>query len=257
MRKKSQLRKKIFCLLITVLLFAPEAWAAADRSDEVNRLTGMIHSGSINKKTEAAKIITRSGFSDRPLFELIRKELEAGYLEQPGNSKHIDLMAWYCKALASSGLAEYKEVLQMIAETTADPKLERYAGQSLAMVDEYAERNTIMADKTYADSGLDAESLKLVNMLKSDMAGLKRDAAKLITRAGSVNPVVYDVVSEELLKGYEKALDKTSVDALAWLCKALAASGDAKHKEALQLVATTSDNPKLVKYAEQAYDSIE
>ncbi len=48
------------------------------------------------------------------------------------------MMAWLCKALASSGLREYKKTLEKAANTTINSKLKKYAKQSLNLISEYS-----------------------------------------------------------------------------------------------------------------------
>jgi hypothetical protein len=43
-------------------------------------------------------------------------------------------MAWLCKALASSGMSEYKTTLQKVIDTTLNKKLRKYAKQALDML---------------------------------------------------------------------------------------------------------------------------
>jgi len=95
----------------------------------------------------------------------------------------------------------------------------------------------------------------LINMLKSDSMNVKRDAAKMIIRKLYTDQDLYEVVNEELLKGYPTASDKVSIDTMAWLCKALGASGNEKYKETLQKV-KKSDNSKLAEFAAIGYDML-
>ena len=94
----------------------------------------------------------------------------------------------------------------------------------------------------------------LKNMLKSDLMKVKKKAAQIITRRAYTDQDLYEVVNEELLKGYPTASDK-SIDTMAWLCKALGTSGNEKYKETLQKV-KNSDNPKLAKFAAIGYDML-
>ena len=167
-------------------------------------------------------------------------------------------MAWLCKALASSGISDYKKTLEMVANTTINPKLQKYAAQSLGMVEEYARRNAIMADNRYAGKNLSPEIIRYINMLKSDIPRLKKDAAKKVSRSNFTDHTLFDVISEELLKGCQiMSDDREHIDAMAWLCKALAASGMAKYKAVLEQVVANSGNPKLQKYAQQSLDLLD
>ena len=232
-----------------------EIKAAADRSIEVEQYVEIFTSGTLSRRIAAAKEITRSGLSDPKLFDLINAQLLDNYL-QSGGKDHVDYMAWLCKALASSGLPQYKPTLEKVAATTTDPKLQRYAKQSLELFEQYAKMNKVMAGEGNASSDRDPEVAKIINMLKSDMMKLKRDAAKMVTRKDYGDPVIYEVINNELLAGYAAAADNTAVDTMAWLCKALATSDNPAYKETLRKIADSSGNAKLATHAKKALKSM-
>lgn len=243
-------------LLAAFLFLTPtEINAFADQSKKVGQYIEILNSGTLSRQIDAAKEITKSGLSDPVLFDLINTQLLANYLTASG-SEQVDYMAWLCKALASSGIEKYKQTLLEIAETTKNSKLERYARQSLENFTEYAEINKIISDKGNAIPDRDPEVTKIINMLRSDMMKLKRDAAKMVTRKDYSEPVIYEIINDELLAGYAAATDKVAVDAMAWLCMALATSTDHLHKETLKKIADNSSNPKLTKYANKALESM-
>lgn len=243
-------------LLAAFLFFTPtEIKASMDRSKEVRQYIEILNSGTLSRQINAAKEITNSGLSDPELFDLINTQLLDNYLESSGTD-HGDYMAWLCKALASSGLDKYKPTLEKIVETTKDSKLERYAMQSLEKFEEYAEINKIISDEGNASPDRDPEVTKIINMLKSDMMKLKRDAAKMVTRKDYSDPAIYEIINDDLLAGYTSANDDLTVDAMSWLCKALATSGNPQHKVTLSEIAENAGNSKLAKYANKALKSM-
>ena len=214
----------------------------SDRSEEVTQYIEILKHRNVYSKIEAAKIITRSGFTDQKLFDVIEQELLEQYLVSE-SSEQIDYMAWLCKALASSGMERYKPTLEKVHQTSENKKIKKYAEQSLNLFDQYAERSKIISDDKYAIPGRDPEVARLMNMLSSDVMTVKRDAAKLITRNSYSDPDLFVVVNDELLKGYNQSDDNT-LDTMAWLCKALAYSGDANYKKTLQKIIDTSKQQK-------------
>ncbi len=266
----------VFVTAIIILygISAGNAFAEEDRSEEINKYLTMLQSKSITQRVTAAKLITRSGLSDKTLFDFINKDLLNRYQpnvpdkpvsydmeeddewmvsgQSDADKLHIDEMAWLCKALASSGLPEYKETLEIIVYTTTNQKLKQYARQSIRLVDEYTERNAIMANGNNSIQGLSPAKTRLINMLKSDNYSLKRDAAKMLIRSGESDEVLYGVVNEELLKSHRlKTGDNLHIDAMAWMCKALGSSGMSKYRETLQEIIETTKNTKLKTYAKQ------
>ncbi|MGY8832622.1 MAG: hypothetical protein ACKVIS_24440, partial [Pseudomonadales bacterium] len=59
-----------------------------------------------------------------------------------------------------------------------------------------------------------------------------------------------------LLQKYRSASDNPTSDALAWVCKALASSGNGRYKPVLSEVVANSDNRKLDRHCEKAADSL-
>jgi hypothetical protein len=98
---------------------------------------------------------------------------------------------------------------------------------------------------------------KYVNLLRSGNPRNKADAGKLIVREGIKDTAVLDVAEAELLKGYlSSGDDRAAVDAMAWLCKALGASGNGKYRATLQTVAAKAPHSKLQKHARQSLEQL-
>ena len=77
-----------------------------------------------------------------------------------------------------------------------------------------------------------------------------RTAAKTIASKRMYTPEVLDACEEVLKQRYsEKINDSTHVDAMAWLCKILGASGDTKYRTLLDEVSRARVHRKLRGYA--------
>ena len=99
------------------------------------------------------------------------------------------------------------------------------------------------------------EAAALMKGLESTSRSARIDAAKQITQAGLTDGALYDRVAALLQAGYVEAVEANAVDEMAWLCKALAASGDTRHQPLLEEIATQAPSPKLQKYARESIDS--
>jgi len=230
------------------------AIAGTDRSAEINKYIEMLGSASLKARIDAAKLISRSGLTDPGLFSIINENLLNGYNTNSLDKDHIDEMSWMCKALASSGSEDYSSTLEKIIQTATSQKLKKYAKQSLALLSEYAQRNKLLNDTTNNDPNLSLEVNKYINMLKSDSITLQKDAAKSIYRGQFSEKPLFDVLNDELLKGYKTASlnDRNRLDTLAWMCKALSSSGMVEYKQTLKEIIENSSNEKLKKYARQS-----
>lgn len=254
MNKMNQIFLIVSFSMIIGVCSIPSVIAGYDRSNEVNQYMAMLESTSLTTRIDAAKQISRSGLTDLKLFNYIKDELLRKYALNPNNADHIDEMAWLCKALAASGNSEYIPVLKTVVSTTTSDKLKRYAKQSIDLVSVYAVRSQTMANENQLYPNFSPEMNRYINMLRSDDFGMKREAAKTIYRNHYTEEKLFDVIRDELLKGYSQISgnSKQDVDALAWMCKALASSGMTKYRSDLTHIIDHTSNPKLKKYAKQS-----
>ncbi|WP_432822681.1 hypothetical protein [Trichloromonas sp.] len=99
---------------------------------------------------------------------------------------------------------------------------------------------------------------RVVRNLQASSSGVRRDAAKLACRSYSRDPHVLQVANRELLNGYTRNMtDRVHIDAMAWLCKTLAASGKKQYAETLRKVVAGTSNRKLIKYAKESLRQLE
>lgn len=82
-----------------------------------------------------------------------------------------------------------------------------------------------------------------------------RDAAKSIYNTGEKDPQVLDALAETLLQNYQKS-DRDSVDAMAWACRALGNSGNARYRDTLKEVVENGGHKKLKKYAKKSLNQL-
>ena len=91
---------------------------------------------------------------------------------------------------------------------------------------------------------------RLLDNLNSDQATQIREAAKYLYRGRFQSRSLMDQAAQVLEQQYNKsATDNYHVDAMAWICKALWASGDGKYVAVLDVVAEKAESTKLKKYA--------
>ncbi len=247
----------VLTIIFVIFFMFSSVNASSDRTEEVNQYIKKIKSSNIITRIEAAKEISNSGLTDPLLFDLINDILLNKYITASGEKNIIDEISWLCKALASSGNPKYKSTLEEISTNSSDMKIQNYALQSLNLVDDYAQRNKDIASTKYVDPDLSPESIRLINMIKSDIITLKRDGAKKIFRSGAPDEKVYDIVNGELLELFNTNLqDNTAVDTMAWFCKVLAASGHTKYTATLEQISSTTDNSKLKRYADEGIKTL-
>ena len=250
------MKKNIINILIAlffVSLFFANLLAADNRSDETESFISMLNSDLQVERIKAAKLITRSGLTDQKLFDLIQDKLLAGYQENTGSNKQIDEMSWFCKALASSGNHAYIDTLRKIANTTSSSKLQKYAKQSIGLVEKYHRDNEIIGSTKNLEEGMSLEAARVKNMLTSDKLYLQKNAAKMLVRKEVTDPSLYARVNEELKKRFMMhGAGKEQIDTMSWFCKALGASGNKEYRQTLEEVKKRAPNEKLQNFARKS-----
>lgn len=104
-----------------------------------------------------------------------------------------------------------------------------------------------------APASATAEERRFAGMLEAGSAVDIRNAAKNIYYRYPTSRYLARVAEQSLLQNYRlQAGDNMHVDAMAWLCKALARSGDSRFVATLQAVADKAPSRKLRKYARQS-----
>lgn len=97
-----------------------------------------------------------------------------------------------------------------------------------------------------------------IKMLNSDNIVQRTTAAKKITGSGLTEPELFNLIKEKLLNNYQSNPENPDhIDEMAWLCKALASSGNMEYQSTLQSVAENTTSLKLQRYALQSIDHIE
>ncbi|MBU1343526.1 MAG: hypothetical protein KKE44_03105 [Proteobacteria bacterium] len=104
-------------------------------SPEINKYINIFQSNNTALKKDTAKFICNTQFSEKKLFDVINAELLKGYpLTGSMGRYYTDALAWMIKALASSGMPEYRPTLMEIIEKSSSQKLQRHAKNSLSML---------------------------------------------------------------------------------------------------------------------------
>ena len=249
----SRCKKVLLIISVTFsLLFTLAVFCSAQDSGAQQYLH-RLDSNKIEVKILTAQEIATSGITDPVLFDEIEKQLLQNYNRKDLSAKETDLMAWFCKDLASSGLKDYSTTLNLVADNSPNIRLRNYAKQSSKSLSMYTK---VLAETQNQNvPNIDKQNTKILSMLKSGDIKLKTDAAKMVTRLISINNIVYDEIESQLLSDYKSSKnDKYFIDLMSWYCKALSSSGQDRYKPTIEKVFNDSDNNKLKKYARQSLD---
>lgn len=100
------------------------------------------------------------------------------------------------------------------------------------------------------DNHLPPDANKYIDMLRSKDSARQREAARRIYKKRLKFPELFDAAEVELKRGYLVNLnDSGHIDAMAWMCTLLGASGQVRYRATLETVARETPNTKIRKRA--------
>lgn len=172
-----------------------------------------------------------------------------------GGRYHVEVTAPGYKKYLEWIQVEKGEVKQLSVVLEANaPKAEPVAVKQevkAAVKATVAEAKKVAPIKVPATAG--AEVKRYAAMFQSTSSVNIRNAAKNLYYRHSDNAYLASEAERCLLNNYTlKPRDNMHVDAMAWLCKALARTGDSRFVETLTKVAETAPSRKVKKYAQQS-----
>jgi len=115
----------------------------------------------------------------------------------------------------------------------------------------------LLALPALGQTGRSGEIARLQAEIESPLRAQRINAAKIISSSGLQAPELYAKIAALLKEGYPLPFEKDRTDEMAWLCKALAASGDEQYRQLLSEVASRAPSDKLRRYAKQSVELFE
>ncbi len=233
------------CLIITAAgpLLASESY-----------LVQLLDSGSRLDRVKGAKLVYHNKIQNDKIFDLVEKQLLNGYEKNNNNPEQVDELSWYCKALSTSGNAKYLEALKTVGLHAPSDKVKKYAQQAYYTLESKTVASSVSLPPTAPPKDMSSEEKRVHKLLLSGRLNDIREAAKLLSKRKVTHPFLYDMAAQILSEGYNKKSHQHShVDTMAWLCKAIGASGDQQHLPLLDTIAQSATNNKLKEYGRKAY----
>lgn len=222
-------------VLLTASAWAMPAMAAADRGAEVAKLIAQIDSPEYTDHIAAARHLWDfSGLTDPAIYERIERFLVASEKGR-GIERHLkNELAWFAKALASSGDPRYLPTLEAIAKLQGvDSGVKNHAEKAAEILPRFTRWNAIINSDANAAPGQPEDVTRALNMVKSGEAELLRGGLRIMKRHRKEMPQLYEVIEKELRRidwvRAEAERDLPVLDTTAWLCRGLGQSGDEKY----------------------------
>ncbi|WP_101759760.1 hypothetical protein [Oceanicoccus sp. KOV_DT_Chl] len=241
-------KKLITSLVLMLSLTAYSSLIAAATSEE-QKYIGIFSGKAWPIQKDALNDLQWSGLSSVAIYDVIENNLQTVY-PTASSKAEIEQASWYAKVLGASGDDKYSTTLKGILNSGANKKVKKYASKGLDNIQKYQQWNPIIRDKSSYNPKYSQKINGFANMIKSQDWELKRIAAKRIHFEHLYDEFLLDAVEAEVKALYkDNYSDKTEIDCMAWLTKAIAGSGNTKYKDTVSMVANEAGNRKVKKYA--------
>lgn len=209
------------------------------------------------KRIDTYKALIENWINSTELYDKVKQQVLDNY--QGTKSSQVDEVTWALKALAYSGLEQYRPVLEEVASQAKDEDLREDANQFLKEMELRIIQANIIHDVTTMEPSLDWQANQLSNMLRSGYETLRSRAVKVIYRQYPQNQYLLAQLARILKKeapeyrfrnGYQE-------DFYAWICRVLGASKDKQYKALLDDLALNAFSGKVKNYASAASEDLE
>lgn len=232
-------------LFIVALIGALTVQAAPEVPDDYVKV---FQTGLPTEKQKAAETLAWAGISSPRLFDVVEQEAIKS-LPMATDKGSANYTAWMTKALAFSGNEKYRATIQKVIAEAPHNRLKKHAMNALRDLDKYAKLNPMIAPKAWPEFEHPSLNQRLLNMLNSNDAELMRLAAKRIHYTGNYDRELLKALSSKIESNYREPMDNNRMDAIAWLCRALAGSRSVEYRPMIEKVAGGAIHKKLRKQA--------
>ena len=232
-------------LAIVLFLCVSLSHAVPNSPDEYVKI---FQAGTQFDKEKAAESLAWAGISSPKLFDIIEKEVLDRYASTR-DKVGANYISWLVKSLSFSGNEKYRATIITVTKKAASSKVKKYAKAALIELPKYTEYNLVMAPKAWPEFEHPSKNERFINMMKSDETDLLRLAAKRVHYSHNYDAAILEELNATIEKNYKKAMGADRIDAVAWLCKALAGSRSKDYKATIESVGKTAKEKKLRAYA--------
>jgi hypothetical protein len=198
-----------------------------------------------------------SGISDERLFDIIANKVEKGIDPPPDEddikSQHL---SHFAKALGRSGNQKYTPLLKKLLEVD-NSTINRHAESALTLMEQYSKWNPVIARNIEQAPSGKLDEWRVNNMLESGIPELIRVGGKRIYYEHHDNPELTAKAVEVLLDGYKDPQTDIMADAMAWLCKGVAAGPNTEYVDTMKKVTQNTESYQVERYCEKSWVTFE
>ena len=245
--------------LLVAILFGMSCMVNADDalSQELKFLKDYFNHGDIStmQKTQIKLRVQKikwSGINDVELFDKIETLLLASTDETSAEAK-----AWLLQALAFSGHEKYRPTISKFVNDTESKKVRRHASKSLDTLSKFSAWNAVIQANNAGLNRVQLDNQRMSNMIRSDDIELVRAGASRLYKLKDPQLAIYDEVAKKIEDNYLGTMsDSDTANAVAWLCKSLAISGDTKYRPLLEKVMNANVHRTVKKWARKSLQAL-
>lgn len=225
--------------------------AQADIDAEVAAYKAAFTGDNFVLQREKMDTLIWAGYTSKEVYGPVADALVK--LRQSKDKRDVERASWYAKTLALSGNPEFRTVLSETSKNAKSKKVRKNAKLALARLPKYQSWNPVIsAGLEFAPAGR-LEETRVVNMLNASDYELVRMGAKRVYFGHKSDQDLIRLAQQRLSKEWPQASggDEAQVDAIAWLIKAMAETGNRAAKPLLEEIAREAKVGKLRKYAKK------
>ncbi|GHA14628.1 hypothetical protein GCM10008090_25540 [Arenicella chitinivorans] len=242
----------LFVIALSLICFSFNADAAkADIDAEVAAYNAAFTGDNFVLQREKMDTLIWAGYTAKAVYGPVADALVT--LRHSKDKRDVERASWYAKTLALSGNPEFRPLLTETSKRAKSKKVRKHAKLALVRLAKYQAWNPVIAaGLEFAPAG-QLEETRVVNMLNASDYELVRMGAKRVYFGHKNDPNLVSLAQQRLSKEWTQvnAGNEAQVDAIAWLIKAMAESGNRDAKPLLNQIARDAKVGKLRKYAKK------
>jgi hypothetical protein len=240
--------KNLFCSpkIVIALLAIFGGSAHAEITSNIDMLLNTFVSGSQDQQIETCRDLEIAGISDKRLFDQVEKNLLASYKRTTRDD--AEYAAWLTKCLAFSGDESYRKTIEEVALNGGHRGTKRHGLASQQMLSDYRRWNPELAAQP-DDTAHDLATNRIVKAFRVNDLDLQMAASKWAFERTIDDEAALDVIGSTAQPLTKKILSKERVQAVAYMLKALARTGNPRYRSLIEETASTGSEQKLRKYA--------
>jgi hypothetical protein len=238
--------RKFFLILSLMLISASSFGGAIPSSPE--EYIRVFRTATLQSQIDAAKSLAVAGLSSEEIFDVVEKNVNKYVFVAKDDPLTVQYVVWLTKALSFSGNEKYRKTIENIEKSGLRSSIKRHASIALEDLIRYKLINETIAPTPWKNNIYPEKTVRLINMIESDFSELQLKASIDIYENRNYKNEVILALRKKVEENYLHSLSGEEIDAVAWMCKALASSKMPEQLIFLKNVEKSAKEKQLKKY---------